>query len=126
VDNELVVLLSGTIRCNHLKQTYNQAVMQYQVLVQSQPDQSFSAAVLGVPDCVAEGQTEEEAIANAKEALQARLAQGKIVTIEVEMPEAENPLLQYAGRFKDDPTFDDYLAEIAAYRQQLDEKETAQ
>lgn len=77
-----------------------------------------------MPDCVAEGQTEEEAIANAKEALQARLAQGKVVTTEVETPhEVEaNPLLKQAGRWKDDPTFDDFMKEIADYRRLVDEE----
>lgn len=99
--------------------------VQYQVFVQSQSDQSFLAAVLGIPDCVAEGQTEEEAIAKAKEALQARLAQGNVVTIEVETlhePEA-NPLLKHFGRWKDDPTFDDFMEKIAECRREVDEEE---
>ncbi len=36
-----------------------------------------------------------------------------------------NPLLKHFGRFKDDPTFDDYLADIEAYRRQVDEEEAA-
>jgi predicted RNase H-like HicB family nuclease len=99
--------------------------MRYQLLVQSQPDHSYVAAVLGVPDCVAAGQTKEEAIANAKAALTNRLAKSEIVTIEVESPaqSEENPLLKHFGRFKDDPTFDDFLERIAEYRRQVDEEE---
>lgn len=78
-----------------------------------------------MPDCLAEGQTKEEAVANAKVALQSRLSQGEVVMIDVE-PSAnqeDNPLLKHFGRFKDDPTFDDYLADIEAYRRQVDEEE---
>jgi hypothetical protein len=101
--------------------------MQYQVLVQHQPDQSFLAAVLGVPDCSGEGQTEEEAIAKAKAALEARLAQGKVVTIEVDLRNGhvDNPLLKHFGRLKDDPTFDDFMEKIAEYRREVDETEAA-
>ncbi|MEP7339528.1 MAG: type II toxin-antitoxin system HicB family antitoxin [Acidobacteriota bacterium] len=100
--------------------------MQYQVFVQSYANNGFVAAVIGMPDCLAEGQTKEEAVANAKAALQSRLSQGEIVTIDVEPSagQADNSLLKHFGRFKDDPTFDDYLADIEAYRRQVDEEET--
>lgn len=39
--------------------------MQYQVLAQNLPDGQFSAFVIGVPDIVAEGATEEEALDKA-------------------------------------------------------------
>ena len=41
----------------------------FQIFVQSQFEKGYVALVIGLPDCVAEGKTEEEAIANAKEAL---------------------------------------------------------
>ncbi|MGH9942925.1 MAG: type II toxin-antitoxin system HicB family antitoxin [Pyrinomonadaceae bacterium] len=56
---------------------------QYRVLVRSQSDDLFTAAVLGMAACVAEGRTREEAIANAKRVLAERLAHGEIVTIEL-------------------------------------------
>jgi predicted RNase H-like HicB family nuclease len=105
----------------------NVFVMQYQVFVQSFPNNGFVAAVIGMPDCLAEGQTKEEAVANAKRALQSRLSEGEIVTIDVDPSPGleDNPLLKHFGRFKDDPTFDDYLADIEAYRRQVDEEEAA-
>lgn len=106
---------------------YNAFDMQYQIFVQSYANNGFVAAVIGMPDCLAEGQTKEEAVANAKAALQSRLSQGEIVTIDVEPQAAQenNPLLKHFGRFKDDPTFDEYLADIEAYRRQVDEEEAA-
>jgi len=98
--------------------------MQYQLLVENRNPNSFVASVIGVPDCVAEGSTEEQAIGLVKAALRERLASGKVVTIEVEGKlNGENPLLKHAGRFKDDPTFDDFLAEIEKYRRELDAEE---
>lgn len=95
--------------------------MQYQVLVKHIAENGYIASVIGVPDCVVEGRTEEDAISQAESALKKHLAQGKIVTIEVEnQPESENPLLKHAGRFKDDPYFDEVLEEIEKYRRELD------
>ena len=95
--------------------------MQYQVFVHTNAANHFTAEVLGVPNCVVEGTTKEEALANAKAALTERIAQGEFVTIEVETPaHLHNPLLKHAGRFKDDPTYDAVLAEIEKYRRELD------
>lgn len=100
--------------------------MQYQVFVQSRTDGLFSATVVGVPDCVAEGVTQEEALTKATAALRARLAKGQLFTVEVEeMPakETANPWLEIHGSLRDDPTFDDFMAEIAHSRQQLEAEE---
>jgi predicted RNase H-like HicB family nuclease len=61
--------------------------MLYQILVQAHPGRNFTASVLGVADCVAEGPTKEEAIANASNALAERLAQGEVVTIKIDARE---------------------------------------
>ncbi|MGH2412894.1 MAG: type II toxin-antitoxin system HicB family antitoxin [Microcystaceae cyanobacterium] len=101
--------------------------MQYQVFVQSQSDHQFIASVVGVPNCVAEGGSKEEAIANAKTILEKKLAQGELVTIEIDSTEADSLLqMQYAGIFADDPTFDDWMEKLATIRHQAnsaDDKE---
>ena len=33
---------------------------------------------------------------------------------------SDNPWIKYAGMFKDDPQFDEFLAEMESYRQELD------
>lgn len=38
----------------------------------------------------------------------------------VATPQPENPWLKMAGRFKDDPHFDEMLADIEAYRRERD------
>jgi predicted RNase H-like HicB family nuclease len=100
--------------------------MQYQVFVQSRADGLFLATVVGLPDCSAEGRTQEEALTKATTALKIRLAKGQLFTVEVEEALAKgtaNPWLETHGSLRDDPTFDDFLAEISHYRQQLEAKE---
>lgn len=48
----------------------------------------------------------------------------KVEVVQVDIPlstQTENPWLGKFGWFRDDPTFDDLQAEIAAYRQELDQ-----
>lgn len=105
--------------------------MQYQVFVQNSADQKFVASVVGMPTVSGEGETEAEAIAQAKAALESKLSTGKLVTIQVgsanQLIESINrqtdPWLKHLGLFADDPTFEDFLEEVAAYRQQMDEAE---
>ncbi len=95
--------------------------MQYQIFVQSQKD-NFVASVVGMPNVIAEANTEEEAIFKVKSALEAQLATGKFVTIEVnpqEIPHQETTQMKYARIFANDPTFEDFMEKLAAIRKKL-------
>jgi hypothetical protein len=94
--------------------------MSYQVLVEKIPDGFFAATVIGIPDCVAEGATKEEALENASAKLKERLAKGELFTIEGPYSRSANPWLEIHGTLRDDPTFDDLISEIDKYRQQRD------
>ena len=100
---------------------------QYQVIVRSGSTDLFLASVLGMDDCVGEGRTREEAIAKAKAALVDRLARGEIVTIDVEngSMSAANVWREEAGRFRDDPTFDEFVTETQSERRNLDSEDPA-
>ena len=79
------------------------------------------ASVVGMPNLTVEGKTEEEAISNVKSALEAQLAKGKFVTIEVNPQEQQNeniPQMRYAGIFANDPTFDDFMEKLAVIRKE--------
>lgn len=100
--------------------------MQYQVFVQNQSEQRFIASIVGIPNLTVEGKTEEEAIEKVKAALETQLAIGKFITIDISpnLPTPEtDPWLKNLGLFADDPTFDDFLAEVAAYRQSVDDQQ---
>lgn len=95
--------------------------MQFQVFVKKIAENSYFASVIGLPDCVAEGRTEEEAINRVKALLQERLRRGRIVTIEVDdsgKVMTGNPWIDSFGIFKDDPTFDDLMEKIQEYRRE--------
>lgn len=102
--------------------------MQYQVFIQNPAEQRFVASIVGMPAITGEDTTEEEAIAQAKARLQSQLATGKFVTIEVGSTNRPNesvnhdPWLKHLGLFANDPTFEDFLEEVATYRQKADEE----
>jgi len=41
-------------------------------------------------------------------------------SLEPDLPKPEHPWMKFAGMFKDDPDFEEVLADIAAYRHELD------
>ncbi|MGJ5630803.1 hypothetical protein [Nostoc sp. CALU 1950] len=92
--------------------------LNYDVLIENQPDGGVSATVLGLPDFKGSGVTKEEALEKVIQLLQER--KPEIVTLEIEPPQAEHPWMKFAGMFKDDPQFDEMLAYIEADRRELD------
>lgn len=98
---------------------------QYQVIVRSGSTDLFLASVLGIEDCVGEGPTKEVAIARARAALLDRLSRGEIVTIDVENEpmSADNVWRDEAGRFRDDPTFDEFVTETRSERETLNSED---
>jgi predicted RNase H-like HicB family nuclease len=97
--------------------------MQYQVFVQSLADKKFIASIVGIPNCMVEGDTKEEALLKVKHALEKQLENGELITIDIDSGRSTqeiDPWLKHMGIFADDPTFDDFQAEMAAYRQQVD------
>jgi predicted RNase H-like HicB family nuclease len=96
-------------------------VMQYQIFVQSQSQQNFVASVVGMANLTTEGKTEEEAIAKAKFALEAQLARGKFVSVEIS-PEIKSyraaPEMKYSGIFANDSSFDDFMDKLKLIRQE--------
>ena len=83
------------------------------------------ASVVGLPNVTADGVTEKEAIDKLKVILDAQFKNGKLVTIDINVPsesidEKSDPWLANIGIFQDDPTFDDFLVEVNNYRNEVD------
>jgi predicted RNase H-like HicB family nuclease len=57
--------------------------MQFHIFIQNPAENHFTATVFGMPDWAATGTTESEALAKVESLLDEKLANGKIVTIEV-------------------------------------------
>lgn len=73
-------------------------------------------------DLNAEGATEAEVLAKLQEQLRVRLRNGaKIVTLGVTADDQDNPWVEYAGMFRDDPYFAEWQQAIAENRQKIDE-----
>jgi hypothetical protein len=103
--------------------------MNYQVFIQNPAEKKFMASVVGLPNVTANGVTEREAIDKLKVILNSRFKNGKLVTIYVpqrvdllteENSEKSDPWIANMGIFEDDPTFDDFLAEVNTYRNEID------
>ena len=90
------------------------------IRVNQGPDGRFTAGVLGAPDLQATAATAEEAVEQLRARLQAEVNGGRLLAIE--LPQ-QNPVMQFAGHAKDDPEFEEYLAEIRKYREEVDRRE---
>lgn len=90
------------------------------VLVENEPEGKYTASVIGWPGITAEAATEDEALRQLRQSLTHKLAGARIVPIEVDLAESDNPWLQMAGMFKADPFAEELQASIAAYRRELD------
>lgn len=94
----------------------------YDVIL-SKKKNTYFAQVKEWPEVVAEEESREGVIQRIKARLLEYLTkQVEVVQIEVPLPTTpENSWLDKFGWFKDDPTFDDLQAEIAAYRREIDQ-----
>jgi hypothetical protein len=90
------------------------------VLVESVAGNGYRARSGEPLALTAEGATEEEALRNLQGLLTERLASaGRLVTLPV--PGPEHPLARFAGRWKDDPLFDDVVQIMEERRRQDDQ-----
>jgi len=95
--------------------------MTCEVLV-TQEQGGFIAMLLGLPGCVVQAPTRDEAIEKVRLRAQnwlteSRPADGEIVQVEIDLPNARE---RGVGAFADDETFPEFLAAVKAYRDQID------
>ncbi len=80
----------------------------------------FLATIAAVPERMIEAATREEVIAKAYAELKDIIAQGFLVSIETdEMERHKKPLSSFAGMWAQDETFDEFVAAIKAYREEV-------
>jgi hypothetical protein len=92
----------------------------YTISVEQQPNGAWRAQVLGWVDCHAEATTRDAAISQLKQLLSSRLTQLEVIFIDLPVATTNDPWMQDAGMYADEPLFDEVLNEIAAYRRELD------
>ncbi|MDX1522217.1 MAG: hypothetical protein R3264_11355 [Anaerolineae bacterium] len=94
--------------------------MTYDVILRKKDDK-YIARIRDWPELVVEEFSREAAIDQMKTQLAEYLSNPpEIVQIDVESQDQKNPWLKYAGMWVDDPTWEDFLAEVNAYRQEID------
>jgi hypothetical protein len=109
-----MTLPSSTSAANH------QATHTFDVLIKPEAEGKVSATVLGLPEYRSEGLDKTSALTALQQLLATNLSEAEIISIDITVPQPENPWLKMAGRYKDDPHFDEMLDDIAAYRRELD------
>jgi hypothetical protein len=72
-----------------------------------------------------EGRTRDEAVKRLCALARKRLAAGEWEQVSLPGPPQTNPWLLYAGIWKDHPDFDDFLKNIAEYRQTVDRADSS-
>ena len=94
--------------------------MEIPVLLEPLPDGGFRARS-GVPlDLAANGDTPDTALSNLRALIDTRIAAGTRLTA-IEIPDVEIGRHRGSGIYQDEPLFDLWLAEIEAYRQEIED-----
>ena len=94
--------------------------VQIPVLVEPVANNGYRARSGEPLACSAEGETSHDAIRNLQALLDQRFTPGTSL-IQLNVPSTENPWVEYAGMFKDDPWIDDWVQSMADFRQQVED-----
>ena len=93
--------------------------MQIAVLIEPVAGNGYHASGGEPLALMAEGASQEEALENLKEKLQARLGDGAVL-VPLELSPQSHPLAEFAGMFKDDPMLKEWKKSMKAYRRKVD------
>ena len=93
------------------------------VLVTQRADRVWIAKLLTWAGFSVEGNSREDALLKLDEQVKAQLADGEIAYLDLPLAPAKNPWLEIAGKYKEDPNWDEYQTAIAAARQAANERE---
>ncbi|HSF76765.1 MAG TPA: hypothetical protein VLA84_23425 [Microcoleus sp.] len=90
------------------------------IIIKNESDRKVSAALLGWPECKAFGETRSQALQNLHDLVNAQLAEAEIVSVKLTSSRSNNPWVRLAGKYENDPYYDEVLAHIEEYRRELD------
>src|SRR5262249_21211737 len=95
--------------------------MAIQVLIERVGKNGFRATSGEPLPLSVEAPTREAAVAKLKKRLSKRLRSGaELISVELATPSEQNPWVEFAGMFKDDPLIEDWKRSMAEYRRQKD------
>jgi hypothetical protein len=101
----------------------NQTSSPTPVLVTQRADRVWIAKLLTWAGFSVEGDSREDALLKLDQQVKAQLAGGEIAYLDLPLVQAKNPWLAIAGKYQDDPNWDEYQTAIAAARQAANESE---
>jgi hypothetical protein len=90
------------------------------IIIKNESDRTVSAALLGWPECKAFGETRSQALQNLHDLVNSQLAEAEIVSVKLTNSRSNNPWVRLAGKYENDPQYDEVLAHIEEYRRELD------
>jgi predicted RNase H-like HicB family nuclease len=93
--------------------------MTYEVLLTRKAN-TFVARVRQWPVIVVEGESEEAVLHQVQADLQALLAGGRIIQLELEAKPEEHPWQPFAGMFAGDPDWQAFQASMRQYREDVE------
>jgi predicted RNase H-like HicB family nuclease len=93
------------------------------VLVTQRADGVWIAKLLTWADFSVEGNSREDALSKLDQHVKAQLADGEIAYLDLPLLQAKNPWLAIAGKYQDDPNWEEYQTAIAEARQAANESE---
>ena len=99
--------------------------MTYDVILRKKQN-TYVARVRDWPEVVIEEDSREKAITQIKAQLAEYLSRPpEVVQIDLEpVAHGDHPWLQFAGMWADDPSWDDFMTEVEAYRREIDRTDT--
>jgi hypothetical protein len=101
----------------------NQTSSPTPVLVTQRADRVWIAKLLTWAGFSVEGDSREDALLKLDQQVKAQLAGGEIAYLDLPLVQAKNPWLEIAGKYQDDPNWDEYQTAIAAARQAANQSE---
>lgn len=90
------------------------------MFLKNEANGKVSAMVLGLPEYRVESSDRQSALDDLQELMSSNLIGSEVISLEIELPKRQNPWLKIAGKYKDDPNFEQMLASIAEYRHEKD------
>ncbi len=97
--------------------------VKYEVGIKRLKNGKYQTFVLDYPSLKASANSKDEALLKLSHRLQAFFKDTEIIQLEIEINKPEDPWMKFAGMFKDDPQFDEFLQAIQDYRNEIDAEE---
>lgn len=98
----------------------NNGASKYDVLLEATNGEGYTARLLAWPHIIVQAATRESALQQIRALLLQRLAKVEIVTLEIQPAELEHSWLPFAGDWANDPWLEDFKADVARYRREVD------